>query len=216
MSRMRAGLLLLLSTFSFMAVVTSSAAAFGWWVEVGKGGEELLKAGSKLPFNEAGKVSKAFVLSWAKESEVACSGLSFVGGFLEGPLAIDVASLRFTSCKVVKPAIVCTLEGGEFKTNALFGTITQISEKAVEFTLKPSGNFAKFFITGEKCPETGEKTLAGTVKGELLDPAKLSKEKTLLFKENSKSLNVNESKGSKAANFGGEAAYSSTSGWGAH
>jgi hypothetical protein len=196
-----------------MIVVTSSAAAFGWWVEVGKGGEELLKAGSKLPFDEVGKVSKAFVLAWPKENEVACPGLSFVGGFLEGPVAIDVASLRFTGCKVVKPAVGCTLDGGEIKTSALTGEIKQIKEKAVEFTLKPSGNFAKFVIKGEKCPEPGEKTLTGSVKGELLDPAKLSKEKALLFKENSESLKVNEG---KAERFDGEAKYSSTSGWGAH
>jgi len=213
MSRIRASLLVLLSTFSFMAVVTSSAAAFGWWVEVGKGGEELLTAGSKLPFNEAGKVSKAFVLTWSKENEVACAGLSFVGGFLEGPVAIDVASLRFTSCKVVKPAIGCTLDGGEFKTSALTGRIGLIKEKAVEFTLKPSGSFAKFVIKGEKCPEAGEKTLTGAVKGELVDPAKLSKEKALLFKENSELLKVN---GTKAEHFDGEGTYSSTSGWGAH
>ena len=205
-----------LAVLALGAVTASSASAFSWWIETKGGGEEVLKAGVKEPFNEAANVSAPFILKWKKEFEVSCEGAKYKEAFLEGTVGLGASSIVFEICKVAKPAN-CEVVGGKLETAALVGGIKPVGT-AVEFVFEPkagaTSTFVKFTLQGVGCAKK-EVVVKGRAKGELTNPKELTKEKLFVFQNKEGGLMIEEHQ--VEAN-GGKVGYTSKSGkgWSAH
>jgi hypothetical protein len=200
-----------LLTFAVVNMTAASAFGFSWWIEKSGGGEEVLKAGVKEPFNPAMTGSPTIVLTWGG-NQVECTKGTYENGFLEGTVGIGAKAFIYESCKAPKPAN-CAVENAQIKTTELKGTIAAVGG-GVEFQIKPvvGTTLAEFKLIGGGCSAAGNYIVTGSFGGSLTNPKELSKEKT--FKIESERSHV--SIGSSGASTSGEDGYSATKGWSAH
>jgi hypothetical protein len=210
MTRTRIVGLVLVAMFALGAVGAASAATESWFV-----------AGSstfgKETLSEKTKVKPAFTLGFKKGAvEISCKKLTDVAGVINQGNTAAAKSLKFASCKVIKPSKKCKVESvpggvsGVIETGEVEATL--LSGPAVRFAPKGGGNFTEFKLTGEACGvAVGKFNVKGQATGTSTKPEE--KTKTLTFSATSGSeLKVGE----EPAQFAGAAGLTLSSGkaWG--
>jgi hypothetical protein len=185
------------------AVMTSSALALSWWIEVPP--QEELPLAQKLVLGSASKVNSPFTLKWKKKFEISCSGeVGYKELYIEGHLGIGTEGIEFGKCVAKKPKNT-TLIGAKVATVGLAGAVTQ-SGAEYPFTLSPKigATVVAFQLEREikprkhyksakikKCKYTVE--AIGKLEGTLGEkPAEITTKKTLDFA--SKELTMKSSK----------------------